>query len=643
MGVRRHPRRRARNAALGPGRPLAALRRDPARLVLLALRRGARVLPYARHPRPLPLPRCRGHVRAGGLERPHGPAPAGAVRDGARLAAVLPAQGAGPLRCACGRRAADRLAVDAVLQPVHPQRHLHGRVGAVAADRHVALHGAAADRAAHRLGRAVGVGVHDQGICLPPRGLVRALPARGRGTAHLALGPGARAALRHDAPGRPPHRARNAVAAAARARGRTAPAPRRRHARQSRRERPAHRVRRDRASRRRDGRAGRRRAVHRRVPRRRGGRHLRIGRHVLGPAALAPARRDLRGHLAHALHQRLLELARVLHGVLGVTRLLDRAAGGRAGRTALVLLLHRALRLRVPPGRRRSGGRGLPPRTRPGIRPPPGRLGRADAHRVLPCRGAHAVAAGRRHAAAHPGRRASGRIACRVSGAVPVRARGVRGRRGPGRARSVRGRASDPCRRPDVRRRLLAGGRGQRCRAGGRAGRRAAPEAGAGAGRRGPLPGCAPAAARPADARGRGPGPARGAAGDDAVRGLAGDVRLRWVRAADRAAGLLADRTGDVVRGRVHQRHRGGIGQGPRPAALLGRVRQLRLAVAVVPPRLRQRRIPVPPRDAVHGAAGRGRGADQPIGRGRQPRAAERVHPRRRDAPPVVVPQCRLR
>ena len=163
------------------------------------------------------------------------------------------------------------------------------------------------------------------------------------------MGVGSRPAqsLRDRARGRPAHRDGNARPADVGPRRRAGAGHLRVHPREPGRGPPAGAERRTRPRRRANGRACRRGAVHSRLQRPVTGSRLCRAGDCVGQAKMAAPARNIRGGVAAAVHQPLHELAGLLHGSLGVARLLDRAAGRRARQPAVVLLHHRPLGLRV--------------------------------------------------------------------------------------------------------------------------------------------------------------------------------------------------------------------------------------------------------------------------------------------------------
>ena len=210
MGDTRTAGRRARNAAVGPGRASAPLRRDPPCLVRVALRRKWRLRPQPTDSRPTALPRRRGNLQADRLRRVRRQAGARAVRHGAGGHAMALPQRTRTLRGACGVPLPAGLSHRPLLQPLHAERHLYGRLGGRAARGGAPLHGAPTSFTAFRVGTALGARVRIEGERFLPGGDVRAPPAGSRGACAAGVGTEPALPLPNRASGRPAHRDGNA-------------------------------------------------------------------------------------------------------------------------------------------------------------------------------------------------------------------------------------------------------------------------------------------------------------------------------------------------------------------------------------------------------------------------------------------------
>ena len=383
----------------------------------MAIRRGIGLQPQPADPRTAAVPHRSGELLAARLERRHRAAGPGLVRHGAGRVAVAPAQAARHLRRPGDRFAARALAVHSLLWPLHTKRHLHGRVAPVARGNRLPAPRTPSDPSTRRLGRRLGSRLQHQGVHIPARRHLRAVPVHRVRACAVELGPRAGPPLRRSAGRRPAHLARHALASdVGPVRWPHPGAPGNRPC-QPRRALPPGRVGGDRPRRSRDRGSGRRRPLHRGVHRRRLRRPVGPHRHALGQATVAAAGRGVRRHLATAVHERVHELARVLHRIVGLRGLLDCPTRRHTRRPALVLLHRRPLHVRVPHHPARRHRRRVPLGEGRRVRPAHRGMGCSDVRHVLLRRRAHAVAARRRHSPVRRRRRARRGHADRVRAA----------------------------------------------------------------------------------------------------------------------------------------------------------------------------------------------------------------------------------
>src|SRR3990172_11179098 len=141
-GRLRRPDHRGRwHALLGPRVARSAPRREPARLDRLEAVRRAGLRARAVDARPLPILRDRTLVLPVRNQRLYGPNPAGLPGFRPDSASVLPAAPFGDGRRVPGGDRHSVLANAALLQPLRPQRYLHGPVHAGSGDLPLALRG----------------------------------------------------------------------------------------------------------------------------------------------------------------------------------------------------------------------------------------------------------------------------------------------------------------------------------------------------------------------------------------------------------------------------------------------------------------------------------------------------------------------